>query len=156
MSLAVFHYILWVEEPGAVTAGGGSMTSTMVFSWEGSGLIRNNFLQPLYMRLWRHHAWRELWLTGLLSPGWGDVCLGQDDPELQKRHWISCRDVGGARLQQNCEKWVTRRERELWEHVRICNSGAMEPLLHKNWYQMTQPYKSDTDHTMDMWLLLPN
>lgn len=32
-------------------------------------------------------------------------------------------------------------------------SAALELLLHKNWYQMTQPYKSGTAHTMDMWLL---
>ena len=35
------------------------------------------------------------------------VCLGKDVPELQKRHWLSWGDGGGAGLWQNCDKWVS-------------------------------------------------
>lgn len=81
------------------------------------------------------------------------VCLGKDIPELRKKCGVSWEMGRGAGPQQNCDKWVTRQEQEQQEHVRF---AATEPSLHKNWYQMTQPYKSDTDHTMGMWLLPPN
>lgn len=131
---------------------------------EGSGLIRNNFLQPLCKRLCRNHVWREakLWFSrrrkkdvltiseflrclqqrvrgsGIIYKVcvtyWTAesrmrwlVCLGKDAPELQKRRRVSWGDGGGAGLRQNCDKWVTRWERELQEHMRVCSYGAFAP-----------------------------
>lgn len=52
------------------------------------------------------------------------VCLRKDAPEPQERRWVSWGDGRGAGLRQDCDKWVTRRERELQEHVRVCSYGA--------------------------------
>lgn len=57
----------------------------------------------------------------------GLACLGKDIPKLQKRRWVSWRDGRGAGLRQNCDKWVTRGEQELWEHVKVCSYGAFAP-----------------------------
>lgn len=97
---------------------------------------------------------KSVWFPGLLSPEGGGTCVwGKIFPSYR-------RDVGWA------GKWAGEQGNsravinELQDRSRSCRNtwgcAAMEPSLHKNWYQMTQPYKSDTDHTMGMWLLLPN
>lgn len=50
MSLAVFHYVLWVEEPGTVTVGGVLTTRTMVFSWEEKEWLDKKQFPPTFLQ----------------------------------------------------------------------------------------------------------
>lgn len=95
-----------------------------------------------------------VWLTGLLSPGWSDLCVWEKTFPSYRRGvgWVEemAEEQGYGRTVINELQEGSRSSGNTWR------SAAMEPLLHKNWYQMTQAYKSDTDHTTDMWLLLQN
>lgn len=97
---------------------------------------------------------KSVWLPGLLSPERGGTCVWEKIFLSYRRGvgWFGkwAEEQGNSRAVIN--EWQDRSGscRNTW------GFAAMEPSLHKNWYQMTQPYKSDTDHTMGMWLLLPN